>query len=379
MPLGTKGHQSVLAFVQVEYVEEEPELYTLPLTVERDGDLEAVLADSPQAVIAWLDDGQGRPSRLVDGALVPETCEALLAIVSRRRAVNGSRFALQGRSERALRDAAGAPIGSLAASPQRVEQSNSSAFFEERLVLKLYRTVEGGPNPDVELTRYLSDNGFRNVPPVLGAIDLRDPKARPAVDATVAMVQAFVAHEGNLWDVMRDAADAYLDAAAAESMPPDLASDAGVPLLELSRREPPPEAHRLIGASMETARVLGERIGQMHAILAAADPSDRDLAPETLTPFLVRSLYQGIRQGVRDSLALLGSRTSGLTDADRAVAAEVLSATAAVDRRLRRLLDTRIGGQRIRVHGDLHLGQVLDTGNDVIDHRPRGRARATAR
>ena len=132
---------------------------------------------------------------------MPETCEALLAIVSRRRAVNGSRFALQGRSERALRDAAGAPIGSLAASPQRVEQSNSSAFFEERLVLKLYRTVEGGPNPDVELTRYLSDNGFRNVPPVLGAIDLRDPKARPAVDATVAMVQAFVAHEGNLWDV----------------------------------------------------------------------------------------------------------------------------------------------------------------------------------
>ena len=51
-------------------------------------------------------------------------------------------------------------------------------------------------DPDVELTRYLSDNGFRNVPPVLGAIDLRDPRARPAFDGTVAMVQAFVAHEG---------------------------------------------------------------------------------------------------------------------------------------------------------------------------------------
>jgi maltose alpha-D-glucosyltransferase/alpha-amylase len=117
---------------------------------------------------------------------------------------------------------------------------------------------------------------------------------------------------------------------------------------------------------METARVLGERIGQMHTILAAADPSERDLAPETLTPFVVRSIYQGIRTGVRDSLTLLRSRQGSLSDPDRAVASGVLATSDTIDRRLRRLLETRIGGQRIRIHGDLHLGQVLDTGNDVM-------------
>jgi maltose alpha-D-glucosyltransferase/alpha-amylase len=366
IPLGTRGHESVLALVQVEYVEDEPELYVLPLTVERDGDMEPILTESPQAAIAWLDDSQGGRTRLVDGALVPETCEALLAIVARRRTVQGGRTSLQGRSDRALRDAAGIAIGALTASPQRVEQSNSSAFFDERLVLKLYRTIEGGPNPDLELTRYLSDNGFRNVPPVLGAIDMHGLRTRPAMDATVAMVQAYVAHEGNLWDVLRDAADAYLDAAEAEGAPPDLASDAGLSLLDLSRRDPPPEAHRLIGASLETARVLGDRIGRMHAVLAAADPTDAAMAPETLTPFIVRSLYQGIRTGVRDSLSLLASRRTSLSEPDGVLAAEVLAASDEVERRLRKLLETRIGGQRIRVHGDLHLGQVLDTGNDVM-------------
>jgi maltose alpha-D-glucosyltransferase/alpha-amylase len=365
VPLGTKGHDSVLAFVQVEYVEDEPELYALPLTVDVQGDLEAVVFESPHAAIAWLEDGQGGRARLVDGALVPEACETLLAIVSKRRSVSGERFELQGHSDRALRTAAGGSVGSLTAHPQRVEQSNSTAFFDERLVLKLIRTVEGGLNPEVELTRYLSDHGFRNVPPVLGTIDVRDSRSRPRLDATLVMVQAYVANEGNLWVVMRDAAEAYLEAAEAESSPPGLAIDTGLTLLELSRREPPPEAHRLIGASMETARVLGERVGRMHAILAAADPSERDLAPEELTPFIVRSIYQGIRTGVRDSLTLLRSRVGTLSDADRAVAAEVLANTDAVDRRLRRLLETRIGGRRIRVHGDLHLGQVLDTGSDV--------------
>jgi trehalose synthase-fused probable maltokinase len=233
-------------------------------------------------------------------------------------------------------------------------------------VLKLYRTLEHGPNPDIEIPRYLNQSGFKNVPPVLGEIELRDETAKGSGRGTLAMVQAYVPHEGNLWDGLRDAAGAYLEAAEAEAAPPTLGVEGEVSLLDLSRREPPPEAHRLIGASMETARVVGERIGQMHLILAAADPADPVLAPEPLAPFHVRSIYQGIRAGVRDGLALLSARRGSLSETDQAVAAEVLATADAADRRLRRLLETRIGGQRIRVHGDLHLGQVLDTGNDVM-------------
>ena len=275
IPIGGRAHRAVIVLLRVEYVEDEPETYVLPLTTDRDADVEAILAEAPQAAIAWLEDRDGQRSRLVDGALVPRTCEALIDIVARRRSLRGTRLAIQGRSERALREAAGAPVGTLTASPLRVEQSNSTAFFEERLVFKLYRTVESGPNPDIEVPRYLAENGFRNVPPVLGEIELRDDDAKASTAATLAMVQAYVAHEGNLWDGLRDAAGAYLEAAEAESTPPTLGVEGEASLLELSRREPPPDAHRLIGASMETARVLGERIGQMHVDPRGGRPERR--------------------------------------------------------------------------------------------------------
>jgi len=103
----------------------------------------------------------------------------------------------------------------------------------------------------------------------------------------------------------------------------------------------------------------------MHNILAAADPGDADMAPEPLAPFHVRALYQSIRSRLTEALDLLARRQDLLSERDGLAAAELLG-KAAGSGALRRLLEVRIGGQRIRVHGDLHLGQVLDTGSDVM-------------
>jgi maltose alpha-D-glucosyltransferase/alpha-amylase len=362
IPLRTSSSGAVLALLEVEYVDGEPETYALPLVTGQAVDLDELLTTAPHAAIARLV-GDGEPRYLLDGALVPEVLEAFMGIAAGRRRVHGSGVDLLGQSFRGLRTWAGMRPGDLRATPMRIEQSNSSALFSDRLMMKIYRAIEDGPNPDLEVGRFLVDRGFTHVPPVLGSITV--DHGGPA-SGTVAMIQAFVPNEGDLWHATRGAVEAFLQDAVAEPDLPEPVRESETFLLDLSRMPPPETAHRLIGAYLETARVLGRRIGEMHLALASADAGDAGFAPEPMAPFHVRALYQSIRTGVRDSLALLRSRQDALSPRDRDTSELLLRSSADVDARARRLLEHRIGGQRIRIHGDLHLGQVLDTGGDVM-------------
>jgi len=230
-------------------------------------------------------------------------------------------------------------------------------------MMKLYRTVEEGPNPEVELGRYLAAKGFAHVPRAVGSVDVRR-HGRPR--ATLAIVQAFVPNEGDLWDATKGVVEAFLEDAAAEGEVPAPGSDSEATPLELSGRDAPPDAHRLIGAYLETARLLGERIGQMHNVLAAADPMDPALSPEAFTALHAKALQQSIRARLSDARDLLNARFGQLGPREQAQAAALLQSQTLSGHGLRRLLVVRIGGMRIRVHGDLHLGQVLDVGDDVV-------------
>jgi maltose alpha-D-glucosyltransferase/alpha-amylase len=353
---------AVLALLQVQYRHTEPATYVVPLTTDEEFDADALVAEQPTAAIARLV-GEGTTARLLDGSLVPGVFETLLGIASERRTTHGTKRDLVGHRRKGLRAWAGAGK-ELRATPiaHQPSMSNSSASFEDRLMLKLYRVLEDGPNPDLEVATHLAEAGFRNVPRVLGSV-VADGSG---TDATLAMVQAYVPHQGNLWETVRDAVVAFLQDAEAESDPPALEGNGDSFFLDLSLRPAPAAAQRLIGASLETARILGERVGEMHRILAAADPGDVDFAPELMTPFHVRSLYQSVRGRVNSALELLEQRRDVLPPRDQLAADVVLRAAPRVDALLTRLRALPPQGTRIRVHGDLHLGQVLDTGNDVV-------------
>jgi trehalose synthase-fused probable maltokinase len=241
--------------------------------------------------------------------------------------------------------------------------SNSLVAFGDHMVLKLYRVLEDGPNPDLELGRYLGRRGFTRVPAVLGSLELaRGTRSR----ATLALVQAYVPHEGDLWEATRDAVEAFLHDSEAEAEAPEVDSSGRGFLLRLARSDPPAAATRLMGASMTIAETLGRRLGELHGVLASADAADRALAPEGMTPFHVRSLYQSVRGRVVAARETLESRLPVLGPREASAAEVTLGALEQVEPLLAALRDLPPEGQRIRVHGDLHLGHVLDTGSDVV-------------
>jgi maltose alpha-D-glucosyltransferase/alpha-amylase len=234
--------------------------------------------------------------------------------------------------------------------------------FGDRIILKLYRALEHGVNPDLEIGRYLTEAGFAAVPGVCGALEYVDADGARSV---AAIAQGFVANQGDVFTYTLDALGDYLELVVAEAAPPPVAPVTADALLAASLDEAPELAIRTVRSYLDLAHLLGVRTGELHRTLAS-ERSDPAFAPEPFSEHYQRSVYQSINGMARQSLRLLSRQGDALPAAAQADARAVLAAQETVDARLRGLMSHRFGGMRIRVHGDYHTGQVLHTGRDVV-------------
>jgi maltose alpha-D-glucosyltransferase/alpha-amylase len=357
------GRSSVVVVLELEYTEGEPVTYLLPLTTRVGEEAEAILAESPAAVLAHIGSGDGADDEgvLVDAAFEPSFMTALLDAIGERRRFKGRRGELRGVPERMFRGARGPEGERLPAVPIGSEQSNSSVAFGDRMILKLYRVLEHGVNPDLEVGRLLTDRGLASVPPVCGWLQYSGPGA---ADGVVAIVQGFVANQGDVFTYTLDAVTDFVERVVTEPDAPPAVDLSSAAVLAASAQEPPELAHATAGAYLDTASLLGVRTGELHAMLAA-ERSDPAFAPEPFGELYQRSIYQSIHALTRHTLRLLSRRIDALPANAAGDAAFILDYHDRIDERLRALLTGKFGGMRIRIHGDYHTGQVLNTGRDL--------------
>jgi maltose alpha-D-glucosyltransferase/alpha-amylase len=352
-----------LLLLRVEYTEGDPETYALPLDLASERRSDELRRYHPHTVVALVRTHDGERA-LYDALWHPAFGRGLAdAIVRRRRVTAGG--------------------GRLTATPERIltalrrgqrrwpepqvlsgEQSNTSLLYGDRFIMKFFRRAEEGRNPDLEVGRFLTERAaFPHVPPVAGAIEFRRDRAEPV---TLAILQGFVPNEGDAWSWTLDSLGAYLEQVAArrgshQGEGPDRAAMLpDVSMVQMAAMPPPPEVFETVGAYVESARLLGQRTAEMHLALAS-DGDDPDFAPEPLTTLYQRSLYQSMRSQAVHTFRLLRSRPIE----DRRVA-RVMEQEQDVLARLGAVLRDRVGGMRIRIHGDYHLGQVLWTGKDFV-------------
>ena len=350
-----------IALFRLDYLEASSETYVIPLALALGPDADQILAERPDWVIADVA-GMDTAAVLYDAMQMPALSQELLRLASGRRTARGRRSVIHSSPVRGWRGL-WQLAGESGVRTGDAEQSNTSVFFGDQLMMKLFRKLEAGTNPEVELGRFLTEvRGFANTPRARGLVVVDNG----GVESVLAFFQDFVPGHQDLFEHTLDGAVLTLETLLASgeepSPPPRVPHPLDVSDLELEA------ATELLGAYLEEAALLGRRTGEMHIALAG-DPIDPVFAPEPMSTLQQRSVYQAMRSTVRTSLALLRRRRSRLLPEDAPLIDEAIAAETRVLAKLKGVTAGRIECDRIRIHGDYHLGQVLFTGNDfyIID------------
>jgi maltose alpha-D-glucosyltransferase/alpha-amylase len=238
------------------------------------------------------------------------------------------------------------------------DQSNSVAFSDDELVVKVFRRTEPGPNPDYEIARVLTDQHFTRIPPLLGALEYERPGLEPG---TLAIVQKYVTHQGSGWQYTIDELKRYYERVATQgetAAPSDVPAPSGAPVV------PPPFFQEIQGWYLRGAALLGRRTAELHLALASA--SDPAFVPEPFAAADLAALADGMQAHATATLDLLDAQRHILHESVRAAADTLLAQREPLVHRFESLRGLDGAGRRIRIHGDYHLGQVLRVEEDFF-------------
>jgi predicted trehalose synthase len=204
------------------------------------------------------------------------------------------------------------------------EQSNTSIVLDEEVILKFFRKLDLGPNPDLELNRLLTSEGFDNIPSQVGEVTYEGEIDGAEATIDLGIAQQLISDGTEGWTYLLQALHRFYDEVDAADIPEDRTF-----LTEERARE-----------SLDALDDLGDVTASLHVALSR-DESNPDLAPEAMTASDLDELVARIRASLTDLPA---------------------TALKGVARILKDLGSIEDAGTRIRVHGDYHLGQVLKSG-----------------
>ncbi len=364
IPIMRDNAPAYLLILDIRYTEGSNESYLLPCAYVAGEDAVRLL-DIPQAVIArlHLPEDQGV---LYDAVHNGEFRSQLLRMISRKQKLRVAKGEVSATSGKLLRRSA-EPLPLDTSHVLRAEQSNTSILYGDEYFLKIYRRLDEGMSPELELGRFLAERtAFTNTPGFAGAIEYRRPGAEPTV---LALLQEFVRNQGDAWSYSLDAARRYIERVLAKRQEVETLPSLPGSIIENSRQPIDPLLQELIGGVyLEMARLLGIRTGELHMALASGTEDPR-FKPEQFTQLYQRSLYHAMRTIARRTLDALRRQQKILDTHVRERAVAVLSLEKEIIGRFSLLFGKKISALKTRIHGDYHLGQVLYTGSDfyVID------------
>ncbi|SDY87008.1 maltose alpha-D-glucosyltransferase [Citreimonas salinaria] len=226
------------------------------------------------------------------------------------------------------------------------EQSNASIAFSDKLILKLYRRLQKGLQPDIEVARFLTEEtDFTATPPLLGTIDWIDAEGEVT---TLGAASEFVRNQGDAWTYVTEALDRDME--RMETTAPDEGAE---------------DEEIVMGGPLDLGEVLGRRTAELHRALSSGQKGSAFGAEDLVKPDLDRMVDEVMGE-VTGMFDRLQGRLDALGDTGRALADQLLQRRQQLLDRVSGLKSSTPSGGVSRIHGDYHLGQVLVVQTDVM-------------
>ena len=269
--------RSALTLLRLNYDEGDADTYLVPLGLTFGSRALEMQEKFPGAIVAPITTSEG-VGVLRDGLFSEDALAALLALIAESGSVAMLHGVLRGLPSSMLLALCGEGAD---LHPRRssAEQSNSSIFFGDRLIMKLFRRQQPGVNPDTEIGRYLTERtSFRNIAPFGGSIDY----VTGTDTYTFAMLQGLVANEGDGWQWMLDELDRYYESSVGEAFPEVESSGLPTDVLSLSEAALPERVRDCVGLSLDAAADTGTANGRIASRIGPADRRMRISLPKPL-------------------------------------------------------------------------------------------------
>lgn len=351
-----------ILLMEVSYRDGLPDIYQLPVAFGKGQFSYKIQDNCPQSVIALLN-LNGEEGVLYDAIYGIELQQVILDHMAHHHTVGQGGSELHFSGNRRLKKHV---LENPRTKPRVIsaEQSNTSITYDNTFYLKIYRKVDRAINPDVEITQFLSDTAhFKHIPGFVGSITWKFGKET----MVLGMMQEMVKSTSDGWAYMLDRLDDYNEKLLSY---PDLSSVStavhGSLSTPLAYEQIPEDIKELLeGTLAEQVRLLGIRTGEMHLALSSADDLPA-FKPEAFSLHYQRSLFSSLQSLVRVAFQSLSKNIKNLSPQVRQEAEEVLKMKEEILNLLKQIYSKKIEVDKIRIHGDYHLGQVLFTGKDFL-------------
>ncbi len=297
----------------------------------------------PQAVIAKLRHSY-REGYLLDALSGEEFIRGAIEAVRQGAAIQaGGGYTLSFRPTRAFLAATAPEKPAIRIGGQ--EQSNSSAVVEEWLIVKFYRKVAAGTNPEIEMGGFLTNEAhFANSPALYGSIHLQDGDGK---EMALGVMHGWIRNQGDGWTNTL----AYLDRFLQDR--------------RVAPADQPTASAEIHAAYLVRIEQLARRTAEFHRALyvEAGDPA---FVAERVPPSAVRNWGDSVVRTVDNALTALADARGRLSADDAAALDELLADPAGRSEQIRRLAELPEDVLISRYHGDYHLGQTLVVQNDIF-------------
>jgi maltose alpha-D-glucosyltransferase / alpha-amylase len=309
-----------ILFANMSFMDGAEETYVIPVTSLSGDEAEKFITNHPRRVIARIRlRSADALEYLIDASVHNEFCLLLFNKIALRGRVKGRNGRLSAWPEKSLRllQKKGEPPFEIKVIT--AEQSNTSVVVGDRFILKLFRRLQKGVNPDLEIVRFLTRKGFRHLPPSAGAIEYKEEKQEPK---TLAFLQEFVPNQGDAWKYTLENLRDYFQRAREERFDKIVKLSDEHPL-QLSGLDSDGQTSDRIGVYLSSVNLMARRTASMHVFLAS-DNSDSNFMPEVFSKLYQRSLYQSMRSLTGQVLPQLKKRIKLLTESARVETVQIL-------------------------------------------------------